>query len=715
MNIKILNSTISLFILATFFSSCAKDIVDLTGNISGTVKDYSGGQFIENCKVSLSPGGKSTTTSSNGVYEFNDLQPGDYTLSFSKAGYNDESTNVSVVAGQTSNVSAMLKAKSAFALSETLLDFGDLETNKIFYAFNNSDADCSFTIKNSPSWLHLSQERGIVKAGSSESISATIDRKSVDYGDHSQTLNVDYSGKASGSVSLIVRFTKVQLTAPKVSIADKAENITQNSFDVKGTIDATGGSPITSYGHCWSTSENPTVNDSKTALGSTMSTGSFTSNITNLATFTTYYVRAYATNDQGTTYSQQISVTTQDVESDKWDGNIATSFAGGKGTSVDPYQIKTGGQLLLIKEYKDKYFELTGNINLDNHNWLPIENFKGMIDGKGYIISNLKIERTGDNIGLFGSTDGATIKNITIKGVNISAGESNKVGALVGRAYSTTISGCSVYLINGSKIYGKSGVGGIAGSSYGDVFDCSVNSVTSEASIMGISEVGGVVGTNDYYSCKNCKASVDVKADKCMGGIIGSSSGEIISCSFKGKITGVSTIGGITGKCTRLISQCSSDIHITVENEIAGGILGLSESSVYTCKIQSCYSKGEINASGNVSLLGGIIGVSQSTGYIYHSYSTITSSSQDFVGFGSQKTGYGSIQVSESATISNVGVLEKGGSLKNCSTGCENITQFMRECYSTYASDWNFDNTWTWEGTIDGKDVKVSCPKLACE
>lgn len=713
---RIAYSILTFFVLY-ILSSCAKDIVDLTGNISGTVKDYSGGQFIENCKVSLSPGGKSTTTASNGVYEFNDLQPGDYTLSFSKAGYNDESTSVTVVAGQTANVSAMLKAKSAFVLSETVLDFGDLESSKIFYAFNNSDADCLFTISNSPSWLSLSQERGTVKAGSSESISATIDRNSVGYGEFSQTLNVAYSGKTSGSVSLIVRFTKVQLTAPKVSIADKAENITQNSFDIKGTIEATGGSLVTSYGHCWSTSANPTVNDNKTTLGSTASTGPFTSNITNLAMFTTYYVRAYATNDQGTTYSQQMSVTTQDVESDKWDGEIAKSFAGGKGTNVDPYIIKTGGQLLLIKDYKDKYFELGGNINLDNHNWLPIVNFSGMIDGKGYEISNLRIERTGKYIGLFGSTtSNAKIKNITIKGVNIISGESNCVGSLIGSNEGFVL-GCNVYLLENSMILGNTCVGGVIGGSTSDssnLEECHVFSYSDDFVILGNDSVGGVVGSIGEGVVTSCSSEVKIKGGMYCGGIAGQSvKAKINQCFFEGAISGESYVGGITGSSYSEIRSCCSNVSISVSGDYSGGITGLL---AHNESIISCYSSGNISLKNGAKFTGGIIGGNDNEAlrtfinYIENSYSAVESTIVDFWGFSGGYT-----KVSDCATISDVGASYNYSTLINSTVKCKDISVALKENYSNYASDWNFHKTWIWEGTIDGEPVKVSCPRLAWE
>jgi uncharacterized protein (TIGR02145 family) len=66
--------------------------------------------------------------------------------------------------------------------------------------------------------------------------------------------------------------------------------------------------PVKQRGVCWSTSQNPTVESSKTVDGNGL--GTFTSNLTGLEANTTYYVRAYATNDAGTFYGNEHSFTT---------------------------------------------------------------------------------------------------------------------------------------------------------------------------------------------------------------------------------------------------------------------------------------------------------------------------------------------------------------------------------------------------------------------
>jgi hypothetical protein len=84
--------------------------------------------------------------------------------------------------------------------------------------------------------------------------------------------------------------------------------ITDNTSSSGGNITSDGGSIITARGVCWNTSKNPTIADSKTMDGS--GSGKFTSFLTGLSENTLYYVRAYATNEVGTAYGNEVSVTT---------------------------------------------------------------------------------------------------------------------------------------------------------------------------------------------------------------------------------------------------------------------------------------------------------------------------------------------------------------------------------------------------------------------
>ena len=92
---------------------------------------------------------------------------------------------------------------------------------------------------------------------------------------------------------------------------ETVSSITSTSSASGGTIGSDGGAPVTSRGVCWSTSQKPTVTDSKTDNGT--GTGTFTSSISGLDGMTTYYIRAYATNSVGTAYGNEISFTTYAV------------------------------------------------------------------------------------------------------------------------------------------------------------------------------------------------------------------------------------------------------------------------------------------------------------------------------------------------------------------------------------------------------------------
>ena len=85
-------------------------------------------------------------------------------------------------------------------------------------------------------------------------------------------------------------------------------NITQTTASCGGNVTSMGGAMVTERGVCWSTSHNPTVNDSHASSGT--GGGSYTVQMTGLTVHTTYYVRAYATNSVGTAYGVEVSFTT---------------------------------------------------------------------------------------------------------------------------------------------------------------------------------------------------------------------------------------------------------------------------------------------------------------------------------------------------------------------------------------------------------------------
>lgn len=98
-------------------------------------------------------------------------------------------------------------------------------------------------------------------------------------------------------------------------IIDPPEVVTTQVTDISttfvtcgGNIPADGGAPVTARGVCWNTSGSPTIADDKTSDGE--GSGSFSSNVTGLTPGTSYYLRAYATNEAATAYGEEMTFTT---------------------------------------------------------------------------------------------------------------------------------------------------------------------------------------------------------------------------------------------------------------------------------------------------------------------------------------------------------------------------------------------------------------------
>jgi len=85
-------------------------------------------------------------------------------------------------------------------------------------------------------------------------------------------------------------------------------SITSISAASGGIILNDGGTPVLAYGVCWAIATGPTIADSFTTDGAGI--GVFSSNITGITTATIYYVRAYATTVNGTTYGNELNFTT---------------------------------------------------------------------------------------------------------------------------------------------------------------------------------------------------------------------------------------------------------------------------------------------------------------------------------------------------------------------------------------------------------------------
>jgi uncharacterized protein (TIGR02145 family) len=110
------------------------------------------------------------------------------------------------------------------------------------------------------------------------------------------------------SNSLSVRCLKNPEVLPTVSTSS-ISGITANTAVGGGNVTNDGGGEVSARGVVWNATQNPTVLNHAGITTNGTGVGPFTSNLTGLASGTTYYVKAYATNSMGTAYGSQVEFT----------------------------------------------------------------------------------------------------------------------------------------------------------------------------------------------------------------------------------------------------------------------------------------------------------------------------------------------------------------------------------------------------------------------
>lgn len=769
-------------------TSCVQDIIDVTGDVFGIVSNNETNEPVRGAEITLSPGNATTVTGFDGHFEFKDLEPKTYKMQITANGYQTNTKQVTVTAGQNIQVDINLtpvKAVAGISLSHDNFNFGSTHTEQTLSIENTgNNGTVSWEIIGvDVAWLKVSPTSGSIAQGKSVAVKMVVDRSKLATDEASTTFMVNAAG---GSQAVRVSVNKPTVTGVKGYVYDANNNsaikgclVTINPGNRTMTTGEDGlfkFTELSSGEHTLTFEKTGYYKETQTVSISTGNISSLDALLEPMAPFTasvksidfgdketekkfslinnsdaetSFYIsnvpewltlnKSEGLMQSGSeivitttldrkkvsngTYSENIRIsysgrTQGDImlevkfiksetttDSDVWDGKIAKDFAGGTGTKYDPYIVKTGGQLLLIKDYSSKCFKLANDIDLNNKNWLPIETFSGTIDGDGHTVYNLRVER--DEItyrGLIGTIKG-TVKNLTIKGVKING---NNSGAIAGCADNgTQISNCTVTLTDGSVLNGTK-VGGLIGyidcTSYSDqifIDGCTVETTNSNISING-NYVGGIIGhavlsssQSNGSKIQNCNVNCDVYGEKYVGGLIGYNTGysSVESCEYQGNVSGTQYVGGIAGMHTySTIAGCKVSGNIEGTEDI-GGICGENSSG----KIIASYSHCNITAASAAKYVGGITGSTNTYIRLCYSASTCNHSNFEPICYNNSYNEYR--EYCYSVYDANV----------------SNIALKMEDAYSDYADYWNFSNTWTWKGTINGESKQVICPRLAWE
>lgn len=314
-------------------------------------------------------------------------------------------------------------------------------------------------------------------------------------------------------------------------------------------------------------------------------------------------------------------------------------FSEGTGTVDDPCQISTVDQLQAITNNLDKHYALIDNIDATaTANWnggagfIPIGgSFSGSLDGKGYTITGLVINRDHNqqpipiaSAGMFnGIATGAVIKNLILENIQVRSRKLRAGGVAAfndGTIQNVTVTGSVTGYITGFSnptggIVGTNQATGVlrnvhfSGTVHADAYK------PAAGSIVHAYYVGGITGRNDGYIVSSSARDTFI-GEYGVGGLVGMNfaGGVIDSSSAIGAIMaeidfGLSRAGGITGTNYSTtngldaaeIKNSWADVDIIEPSaELLGGIAGNNEGV-----IERSYALGDI--SGN-NYVGGIAG-----------------------------------------------------------------------------------------------------------
>lgn len=295
-----------------------------------------------------------------------------------------------------------------------------------------------------------------------------------------------------------------------------------------------------------------------------------------------------------------------------------SDFAGGAGTAEDPWQIGTAEQLDLMHNDLTAHYILVDDIDLSGfENWNPVGTFQplsdkpeeaeiphpdyaftGTFDGNGHKISNLTIDAPMSmGVGLFGCTTGtekgnASISSFTLENVNVTG--FYLVGGAVGLQFmNSPVS--NIHLIGENSLNGSQGIGGIVGTGFDLISDC-----TATANITAIGDDGAcgglIAGGTTMSSIVNCEA---------IGGTITAEGNET---------WGFGAISGAPWGANELTGCKASDTVITVNgdnNRLVGGLFGFAGSydPSAPAQISGCEADNvTIVVSDTTNAVGGLVG-----------------------------------------------------------------------------------------------------------
>ncbi|ERG99004.1 MAG: GLUG domain protein [Haloquadratum sp. J07HQX50] len=379
----------------------------------------------------------------------------------------------------------------------------------------------------------------------------------------------------------------------------RAEQIT-----VSITVAAANNDPSDGFVITVQDSDGLTDLDNATAVTDDTGTATFTLTQSSAGTFEPTFAVAgdAAVSTSTTTTVEEGAVRTYTRE----DGTELTATYIGSGTEDDPYLANSVTDLQVINKNtstRGENYQLTTDIDASatesslngSSDFEPIANatgeaFNGSLDGNGNTISNLTVNRSGENatglISKFGAS--GTVQNMTLQNVSVTGGDTT--GLLVGES---------------------------AGA---------VQNVTASGTVTGDTEVGGLVGTASSTSnITESSATVTTSGTSQIGGLVGKTSGSVNDSRADGSVTATRSLaGGLIGDLDLTGSEELTNItatgNVSAGGQYVGGLVGLGTSTANNpVTISEAQASGDVTTThdgGGEAYVGGLAGKLSNVGNI---------------------------------------------------------------------------------------------------
>lgn len=442
-----------------------------------------------------------------------------------------------------------------------------------------------------------------------------------------------------------VKFSTQSASAPVLTDIQAVDS-TDLSYTVKAVIGDKGKSTITRIGFCWSAENKlPTVEDLHCELPEQLGASSFQYTIDTLSYMTTYYIRAYAENEHGVSYSDVLEFTTKEATLSFIPKEVSdiTSRSAHLQTEVilegetAPQRV---GYCVSMEQLDDLTLETTKFfvdaiwnenqiecriVGLASETQYFVRPFFVNALGKVYYgemltfttgpqgIYNLEdlmafrdARNAGENVALWKNSNGVINIYADIDLSSITNWEP------IVRIETDEIVEGNNYTLNGlSHTQEYIDDWGLVSENNGIIRDLNVNAIVKIEKASSSGHSSGVVACNSTNMIYNCNVTINAYYPYNMGGVVRYNTGTVEKCTVKGTIEGSMYAGGICDVSVGTVKDCINYSNLShTENWYTGcaALAGIVCQLGAEGKVISCTNEGDVLSTNHYSHLGGIVG-----------------------------------------------------------------------------------------------------------